>query len=127
MRTYKEDTYLHFEKCHICGTKNKMRTVLVNKLTGEEIGYIVRCCNCGNTLLFLSDNDLSLNSYLGNNFKISRKECHRLNDCKHMDCPLYGIRENPPVIYYSNNAIDVNKNQIPTELVTNDEINKKYL
>ena len=131
MRTYKHDVYLHFEPCHMCGTKNKMRAVLVHRLTGKEIGYVVRCCNCGNTRKYIADNDTAFNSFLANDFKISRKECHRTGECTHTDCPLYNVKTEPPIIYYtgipSDKDTNKNENQITAELVSNDEINKKFL
>jgi hypothetical protein len=78
-------------KCHICGSRNKIFTELVNTCTGKPVGYTLKCCHCGyiNRYIgspesFIDEND--------NNIAQGESYCIRLRACPRSGC-IYRNKE----------------------------------
>ena len=93
MRPFKKrQTY--WWKCWNCGAMNKSLTLLKSKSTGEVVGRIIKCCNCGHELRMLDSvaaeaNDINGQTCAGDQY------CIRLRHCKYKDCILYNKKWNP--------------------------------
>lgn len=75
-------------KCIVCGCKNKIHTQLVHPTTNEFVGYIVKCCACGDTHTFFNEHKTNGTQAMPE-YKCYEQRCLRSSFCPHEDCELY--------------------------------------
>lgn len=77
---------LEIEKWHciMCGAKNKM--IITYNYRGERnVGYTMRCCNCGKETIHLKPDRFINKKFL----EFNSRKCIKPNECKHTTCPLH--------------------------------------
>ena len=75
-------------KCPVCGCKNKVHTELMN-INNKFVGYLLKCCNCGNYNQFLLDHTTN-GKEKDIPYKNGIERCIQPSYCPKKDCPLYG-------------------------------------
>ena len=83
------------EKCHWCGCKNKLVTYLKDRVTGEEVGMVLRCCACGKILTHVDPAIYpTVQKLFSGEMTVSRDKCVQESFCPHKSCKHYGQRWN---------------------------------
>ena len=96
------------EKCHFCGSKNKLFTKL-RKEDGTWVGMALRCCNCGKITFHINPAfglDV-MESFLQQRIYPGSSMCIQESFCPHKHCHLYGNsgKLSKPVCRKKNNKV----------------------
>lgn len=117
------------EKCHWCGSKNKLHTELITS-DSSVVGYSIRCCNCGRVDTFINPKLYSsIGIYHNGGLSTGRQKCIQESFCPHLQCPLYGTcggHRKPPKEEVG--FVDKNNNKLSnqTELMIKVKPEPKY-
>ena len=74
MREYSKQEITR-EKCHFCGSKNKLFTEL-RKEDRTFVGMALRCCNCGKVTFHINPDAIIASSQSGALITFVPKTCH---------------------------------------------------
>lgn len=122
MRDYGETEIIR-EKCHWCGSKNKLYTDL---LSGRLIiGGAIRCCNCGEVQIHINpENDVYMQLYLSRKYVRGQSRCIQESPCVHTKCSFY----RQPLIKPDgdNPQIIPSENDVPVDTITEIDHPKKF-
>ena len=79
------------QKCHICGSRNKVHTELLNR-QGKFVGYTLKCCNCGRVDTFFLDYKTNGCPFVQreHDYIEGKDRCIRSSYCPKTNCRLYG-------------------------------------
>ena len=80
------------EKCHICGSRNKIFAYIADDIDNKLLGYTLKCCACGrkNDLYFGSKGRADMLLPPTKHTHTLEPECIQISFCPMKECPLYG-------------------------------------
>ena len=96
MREYSKQEITR-EKCHFCGSRNKLFTEL-RKEDRTFVGMALRCCNCGKVTFHINPAfglDV-MECFINNRIYAGNSMCIQESYCPHKHCRLYGKDGQPP-------------------------------